>query len=245
MSPLPRGTGAVLLDIEGTTTPLSFVTEVLFPYARTHLRSYLAAHAAAPDHTLILERLHQDHLAAVARGDAPPPWLDAPPPRPLEFAAAFAEWLMDRDSKSTPLKELQGLIWAQGYERGLLAGQVFPDVAPAFGRWRDAGIPASIYSSGSALAQQLLFRYSSAGDLTPLVASYFDTAVGGKRDAGSYTTIAARLQRPVDAVLFLSDVPAELEAARCAGMDVRLVVRPGNASVAGHGYTRVETFDEL
>lgn len=241
MSPLPRGIRAALLDVEGTTTALSFVTHVLFPYARAHLRSHLAT-GEGPQ---LLEQLRDAHRASVERGERPPPWQDTPQALQVASAAAFAEWLMDRDSKSTPLKALQGRIWERGYREGTLVGHVFPDVAAALARWQLDHVIASIYSSGSVLAQQMLFRYSSAGDLTPLLHAYFDTAVGTKTDPASYASIAGRLELPADAVLFVSDVPPELDAARQAGMAVCLMVRPGNAPVRGHRYPQAYSFDEL
>jgi enolase-phosphatase E1 len=246
VSPLPPGVRAVLLDIEGTTTPLTFVTEVLFPYARVNVRAYLERHAAADDHARLFESLAREHHAADSRGDVPPPWVDSSPSLRSASAAAFADWLMDRDSKSTPLKELQGLLWEQGYRTGALVGEVFPDVATALRRWRANGVSASVYSSGSVLAQQLLFQHSSAGDLTPLLHRHFDTTVGAKRDAESYRRIARLLERPADAMLFLSDVPGELDAAREAGLATCLVVRPGNAPVTEpERYLVVRSFDDL
>ena len=246
MSPLPAGVRAVLLDIEGTTTTLSFVTHVLFPYARAHLRAYLEEHAETEHHARLIDRLAAEHHAALGAGDPPPQWVGAPPALRLASAARFADWLMSRDSKSTPLKELQGLIWERGYQSGALAGEVFPDVPRALRRWQADGVSASIYSSGSVLAQQLLFRHSVAGDLTPLLHRHFDTSVGGKRDAESYRRIAHRLEQPAAAVLFLSDVPGELDAAREAQLSTCLVARPGNAPLPDTTcYRVVRTFDEL
>jgi enolase-phosphatase E1 len=241
----PAGVAALLLDIEGTTTPVSFVTDVLFPYVRAHLRQHLAQHGADARHAAIVDRLRHEHESARQRGEQPPPWTDgsatgSPP------VVGFVNWLMDLDRKSTPLKELQGLIWEVGYRRGDLVGEVFPDVPPALGRWRGQGIAVSIFSSGSVLAQRLLFQYSSAGDLTPFLHGLFDTELGAKADPHSYRRISRRLDRIPDAVMFLSDVPRELEAARAAGMHARLVVRPGNAPVpAAEALGAIRSFDEL
>ena len=141
---------------------------------------------------------------------------------------AYVDWLMDRDRKSPGLKLLQGLIWERGYQAGELRGEVYPDVAPAIRRWRDAGIVVAIYSSGSELAQRLLFESTPAGDLTPLLSGFFDTAVGAKTSVDSYTHIAQRLGEPPNACLFISDVTSELNAARAAGFATVLSLRPGN-----------------
>jgi enolase-phosphatase E1 len=233
---------AILLDIEGTTTPVAFVTEVLFPYARTHLRSYLAEHAGQPGHESLIARLRDEHAhdATHPGGDAVPPWSDD------ASASAYVEWLMDRDRKSTALKELQGRIWEDGFRRRILIGEVFPDVRPALQRWHAQQRGAGIFSSGSVLAQQLLFRHSSAGDLTPFLRWYYDTTIGPKIDPDSYRRIATAINLPADACLFLSDMPRELDAARAAGMQVRLVIRPGNAPVPpSHGFTAIHSLDEI
>jgi enolase-phosphatase E1 len=224
---------AVLLDIEGTTTPITFVTDVLFPYARRRLRTHLEAHASEDEYTAILLRLRGEHTQSLQDGEPAPPWPGGSASDRLSGAVAFLEWLMDRDRKSTALKELQGRIWERGYERGEIVGDVFADVRPALERWRDRQMPVGIFSSGSVLAQQLLFRHSSAGNLTGLIRWHFDTHIGAKSDAESYRRIAHAIALPADAVLFLSDIGRELDAARAAGMQVRLVVRPGNAQVSG------------
>ena len=153
---------------------------------------------------------------------------------------------MDRDRKSPPLKALQGLIWKEGYRSGDILGEVFPDVPAALLRWSSSGRRVAIFSSGSVLAQQLLFRHSTAGDLAPFLSSYFDTLLGAKGDPASYTSIASALQLSPGQVLFVSDVPRELDAANMAGMQLRLSVRPGNVVIpAGHGYATIESLDEL
>jgi enolase-phosphatase E1 len=239
----PGARRGVVLDIEGTTTPITFVTEVLFPYARTHLGRYLEEHTGDPAHESLLARLADEHAADRGRGEAVPSWVDQPPEAHRAAIAAYIGWLMDRDRKAEALKDLQGRIWEQGYARGDLRGDVFPDVAPALAGWRRQGVAIAVYSSGSVLAQQLLFRHSTAGDLTPFVQAHFDTTTGAKRDPHSYSRIAAALSLAAAGCLFLSDSTQELEAARTAGMRVRLAMRPGNAPVpADHGF---ETFDRL
>ena len=153
---------------------------------------------------------------------------------------------MDQDSKSTALKDVQGQIWEEGYANGELVGEVFDDVAPALSRWRARGLDIGIFSSGSALAQKLLFRHSSAGDLTPLLRWHFDTTVGPKTDPESFRGIASSVGVPPSGVLFISDAVPELDAALTAGMRTRLAVRPGNGeSPTGHQHFSIRTFDEL
>jgi enolase-phosphatase E1 len=235
-----RGVGCVLLDIEGTTTPISFVHEVLFPFARTHLDGFLQSERQSPGLRGILDTLIAEHAADVARGDAPPA-------RDVDdWPASYLRWLMDRDRKSPALKQLQGLIWERGYQAGELRGQVFPDVPPAIHGWRAAGIDVAIYSSGSELAQRRLFESISDGDLTQSLSAFFDTRVGAKQSVESYRNIARALGRDPASILFVSDVTTELTAARGAGMQVLLSVRPGNAAQGdGEQFEAVTSFDEI
>ncbi|HEV8346692.1 MAG TPA: acireductone synthase [Vicinamibacterales bacterium] len=227
---------AILLDIEGTTTPIAFVYEVLFPYARAHFREYLQG---ARDSELI-GLLEQEWRDDVNRGA--PVFSD----RSIDSLASYIEWLMDRDRKSPGLKRLQGLVWQRGYRDGELKGDVFDDVPPALERWRTRGIDVAIYSSGSVLAQQLLFSTTPFGDLTRYISDFFDTSSGAKTSSGSYARIAAALGRSTEQVLFVSDVTAEVDAARSAGCQVALSVRPGNAPQhVSEGLRVVHTFDEL
>src|SRR6266550_1383915 len=213
----PTNLRAVLLDIEGTTTPISFVHEVLFPYARLHLSTYLQQHSDSPEVFADLACLRQEHVADITAGQQPPPLVDQ-----------YVYWLIDRDRKSPALKSLQGKIWQQGYDDGSLLAPVFEDVRPAMERWNGTGISVNIFSSGSVLAQKLLFAHTEAGDLTQFISKYFDTGVGSKTDVQSYRQIAAALELAATEVLFISDVVAELAAASGAGMQTRLCVRPGN-----------------
>jgi enolase-phosphatase E1 len=221
-----RPVAALLLDVEGTTTPLRFVHDVLFPYARAHAEAFLRS-AAPGEREAIVSALRAEH--ALER-EAPPPWREA---EALRSALDYDFWLMDRDRKSTALKSLQGRIWEEGYLSGALRGQVYPDVPPAFARWRAGGRDIAIFSSGSVLAQRLLFRYSTAGDLTPHIRAYFDTTTGPKREPESYRRIAAALERPPAEVSFVSDVAPELDAAHAAGMQTALCVREGVAAAGG------------
>ena len=220
---------AILLDIEGTTTPIAFVHEVLFSYAREHVREFLSANAAADDVAL----LREEHAIDVKEGRNPPP-----------LVAEYVEWLIALDRKSTGLKSLQGKLWQQGYEEGSLKSQVFADVAPAFQRWRERGLRISIFSSGSVLAQQLLFAHTEVGDLTPFIDSYFDTRIGKKGDAESYRRIAEGMNLEVREILFISDVVVELEAANEAGMKAILSIRPGNVPQP-EKYTSIRTFGSI
>jgi enolase-phosphatase E1 len=153
---------------------------------------------------------------------------------------------MDRDSKDPALKDLQGRIWEEGYRSGQLTGEVFDDVAPALARWRQQGTDVGVFSSGSVLAQKLLFGRSNAGDLTPFLRWHFDTTMGAKNQADSYRRIAAAIELPPPAITFVSDIVRELDAARGAGLRTRLSLRPGNPPQPdGHGHPSINSFDEL
>jgi enolase-phosphatase E1 len=239
------GVRGVVLDIEGTTTPISFVYDVLFPYARTNLREFLATHGPSGLLAEVDSQLREEHAADVARGDSPPPL-----PADLSSGNAsdlepYVIWLMDRDRKSTGLKLLQGMIWQRGFADGTLRGELFPDVAPALARWQSSSIDVAIYSSGSVLAQRLIFGYTPDGDLTPRISQFFDATIGPKRVADSYRHIAAELHHAPNELLFVSDVHAELSAARAAGFQAMLCVRPGNPEPAREDETAIESFDDI
>jgi enolase-phosphatase E1 len=236
----------VLLDVEGTTTPIAFVVDTLFPYARRRLRRHVEERAGSPEYDRLFDGLRREHDVDAGAGERVPPWVETPPASRFASVVSYTEWLMDRDRKSTALKDLQGRIWEEGYRRGELVGDVFPDVPAAFERWRAAGVRIGIYSSGSVLAQQLLFRYSSAGNLTGLLQWHFDTTTGPKTDVESYRRIAATMATASEAVLFVSDVAAELGAADAAGMQTRMMLRPGNRPPPlDHGFAVLRSLDEL
>jgi enolase-phosphatase E1 len=237
------GVSAVLLDIEGTTTPADFVTKTLFPYARDHVAGFLKSRGEELEAEL--RGLRDEHGRDRERRLDPPAWQDEPVEARLESAAAYVAWLMDRDRKATPLKTLQGRIWEEGYRSGELVGQVFEDVPRAFERWRSQGKTLAIFSSGSVLAQKLLFAHSTAGDLRRHLSAFFDTATGPKRDPDSYRRIAVILGRPAVEILFVSDTTAELDAARGAGVDTALCVRTTPRSRPARGHRAVASFDEL
>lgn len=240
------GLRAVLLDIEGTTTPIAFVHEVLFPFARARLHQYLTAHAGSADAAEVGRRLAAEHDADVSRGEQPPPLVTRDGAASPASLSAYAWWLMDRDRKSPGLKLLQGLVWEDGYRAGHLHGQVFADVHGAIRRWHDAGIDVAIYSSGSELAQRLLFQSTGHGDLTPLIKAFFDTTVGAKVEPASYARIAVALGRKAAEILFVSDVATELSAAREAGLAVVLSIRPGNPEQAdADRFERVTSLDQI
>jgi enolase-phosphatase E1 len=206
---------AILTDIEGTTSSIAFVADVLFPYARARLADYVAAHPAETAQILA-------EVAASEPGDP---------------VATLLRWI-DEDRKATPLKALQGMIWSDGYASGAFRGHIYPDAVAGLQRWHAAGIALYVFSSGSVPAQKLLFGHSEAGDLTPLFSGYFDTTTGPKREAASYAKIAEAIGIAPADVLFLSDTPEEVAAARGAGMAARLIDRAGRAR-------DIASFDEI
>ncbi|HEX7390837.1 MAG TPA: acireductone synthase [Acidiphilium sp.] len=215
----------VLLDIEGTVSPISFVHDVLFPYARERLGAFLATHGQDADIAAALAEL--DDIT--------------PGAQPVQTLHA----LMDRDAKVGPLKLIQGRIWAQGFATGALTGRFYPDVAPALRSWHAAGVALAVYSSGSEQAQRLLFGHTGEGDLTPLFSGFFDTKIGGKREPASYAAIARSLARQPAAILFLSDVEAELAAAAGAGFKVCQVVRAEDGTVAAPVFPHASDLDAV
>jgi enolase-phosphatase E1 len=229
---------AIVLDIEGTTTPVDFVYKVLFPYARARAADYLVREWGNDACREAVALLREERAHEVAQDSSRPDVAHdfGPAEVAQDFspavAADYVASLMDQDRKSRALKMLQGLIWEQGYRGGALRGQVYPDVPPALERWNARGLCVCIYSSGSVLAQQLLFGSTAAGDLTRYLQGYFDTAVGPKTSADSYTRIAQSLGVAASHALFVSDVGAELDAASAAGLRTALCVRPGTAPPA-------------
>jgi len=234
----------VILDIEGTTTPIAFVHHVLFPFARDRVRSWLAARPGSdPERLEIVAGLRAEQAADLEwqQSDARGRQID----EDLDATVSYVHWLMDRDRKSYALKILQGRIWQDGYQRGELKGELYADVPDALVRWRRAGLVAGIFSSGSVLAQKLLFAHSVAGDLTPLLRWHFDTAVGAKAEAASYRRIAVAAGVEPAQVLFISDVVKELDAAREAGLQTLLCVRAPAVPPPAATHPIVHTFDEL
>jgi enolase-phosphatase E1 len=203
---------AILTDIEGTTSAVSFVFDVLFPYAAKHLPDFVRQHARRTD---VAEQLN-----AVRRDSTEP---EADVERVIEILLG---WIAE-DRKATPLKALQGMVWEQGYQAGQLKGHVYPDAVEALKRWHQEGYQLFVYSSGSIQAQKLIFGCSEAGDLSPLFSGYFDTTSGPKRDTQSYARITQAIGLEAAQILFLSDIVEELDAARTAGMATCGLAREG------------------
>lgn len=218
----------VLTDIEGTTSAIDFVHRVLFPYARDRLPGFVRAHATDPDVRAALDAVRAE------TGDA-------------DDEAAIATLLhwIDIDRKATPLKALQGLIWETGYARADFTAHVYVDAWDRLRAWHDAGVPLYVYSSGSVAAQRLFFRCSVFGDLLPWFRGHFDTTSGGKREADSYRRIAATIGVPASEILFLSDVEAELDAAKDAGMGTVQLCRPDTNPESHRRHDCVESFRDI
>lgn len=232
-----RRYAAVLLDVEGTTTPISFVYDVLFPYAAGRLDAACARAAESGELSRAVEALRSEHAAEAASGARKLP--------AFGDGAPYARYLMASDRKSTGLKALQGLIWREGYASGELHGEVFDDVPDALRRWQETGLRLRVFSSGSVLAQKLLFSTTRQGDLTVFFEGHHDTGTGPKKEADSYRAIARAYGLAPREVLFLSDVVDELDAAAEAGMGTGLVRRPGNKPVASHRHPEHLDFREL
>ena len=218
----------IVTDIEGTTSSLSFVKDVLFPYARERMSDFVRGHAdeAAVAHWL-------DEVRQIAGTNLSND----------EVIARLIRWI-DEDKKITPLKALQGMIWEDGYKKGAFKGHMYEDAVRHLQKWKQAGIRLYVFSSGSVQAQKLLFAHTGYGDLTPLFSGYFDTNIGNKREGDSYRKIAAAIGRAPDDILFLSDIREELDAAQAAGMQTIWLVRDGTIDPkAAHRQAR--NFDEI
>ena len=231
----------VLLDIEGTTSSLSFVYDVMFPYVRCHLCAFLEGRWQEP-------RLMQS-LDLVARDLGLSGWQEWLGGLPAEAAqqrvAEEVFRLMDKDAKTTGLKYLQGLVWEDGFRSGQMRAHVYEDVPAALQEWRARGIDLRVYSSGSAHAQRLFFEHTVYGNLSSYFTAHYDTTVGSKRQPDSYRAIATDVGRPPEEILFLSDVVAELDAARTAGMCTALCRRPGNPPPEPHTHPEFVRFTDI
>lgn len=219
---------AIVTDIEGTTSSISFVKDVLFPYARTHIPEFVRQHQDEPE----IQSLLQDVRDSVAMQLT----LD-------QTIAQLIAWI-DEDKKVTPLKALQGLIWEEGYHLGAFAGHIYPDVVENLRAWKASGIDLYIYSSGSVHAQKLLFGHTEYGDLTPLFSGYFDTRIGAKQDPGAYSHIADQIGSSPTNILFLSDIKSELDAARSAGFQTLWLIRDGLIEPQAE-HRQVKDFNQL
>ena len=219
---------AIVTDIEGTTSSLSFVKEVLFPYARANLADYVRLHAEEPQVKKLLEETCKEAGAEL---------------NTEESITQLIQWL-DEDKKVTPLKSLQGLIWEAGYQKGDFKGHVYPDAAAYLKVWKAKGLDLYVYSSGSVYAQKLLFAHTEYGDLTPHFSGYFDTRIGGKKDRESYNKIARELGIPVGQLLFLSDIKEELDAAKAAGFQTLWLVRDSKPDPQAE-HQQASSFDNI
>ncbi len=218
-------TKAILLDIEGTTTPIDFVHKTLFPFATAKIDEFIEANFDQINAEIAQLKIeYRKDFTEQIYGRK----FDETSPASI---ANYLKFLIEVDRKSTPLKSLQGKIWQAGYESGDLISEIFGDVPRAFERWKSQQKTIAIFSSGSILAQKLIFKYSGFGDLSGFISAYFDTTVGGKKEAESYVKIAAALNHPPKRVAFVSDAIAELDAAHNAGMPTTLSIREGNGMV--------------
>jgi enolase-phosphatase E1 len=227
----------ILLDIEGTTTPVQFVYQTLFPYVLDRLADFMKTNGDDAKIQEIIRALKLEHEDDRRTNLSTPTWED----HPIEYV----KWLMDQDRKSTALKVLQGVIWFDGYQSGKLRGVVFPDVPPALERWRRQKMDVRIFSSGSELAQRLLFGNTNEGDLTRFLNGYFDTTIGAKGETSSYVKIAQAFNLKSESILFVSDITRELDASRESGMKTLLCMRPGNHPQLTHGHTLISSFDQI
>lgn len=239
----------ILLDIEGTTSSVSFVYDVMFPYVRKHLTFEVFSNWTEPEYIEAFDAIAKD-----AGYDSLDVWLKSQgltrdnPLRAAEVVCKEVTRLMDADVKATGLKHLQGLIWKSGFESGELQAHVYEDVVPSLAAWKTAGQDVRIYSSGSVQAQLLFFGHTIAGNLLPHFNGHYDTTIGGKKESDSYRQIAAAYALPPTELLFLSDIVAELDAARAAGLQTALVVRQGNATgqtSSGEPHPQLENFAQL
>ena len=217
---------AIITDIEGTTSSLAFVKEVLFPYARANLAAYVRLNAAEPQVKAALEESCKEAGAELDTG---------------QLITQLIQWI-DEDKKVTPLKSLQGLLWEAGYQAGAFKGHIYKDAAAHLKAWKAKGLDLYIYSSGSVHAQKLLFAHTEYGDLTPLFSGYFDTRIGGKKDQESYEKIAQQIDIPANQLLFLSDIKEELDAAKAAGFKTLWLTRDSTPDPQAE-HTQISSFD--
>lgn len=221
----------ILLDIEGTTSDIQFVHKVMFPYSRERLDSFVLS--------------HQDDAAVVEAIELTKQTVKAEQGQEIDLESAIATLLhwIDSDRKHPALKSIQGLIWKEGFETGAFTSHLYPDVKPQLENWTRSGLKLGIYSSGSIATQKMFFSHTVEGDLTPLLANYFDLTTGSKKEARSYEKIIENLGLAPNKIVFFSDVPAELVAAREKGLQVVHIKREGTASWSD--VPEVESFQEI
>ena len=220
---------AILTDIEGTTSSLSFVKDVLFPYSREHMAEFVRVRAGDPEVASLLDEVRSEAGAPLSVDEA---------------VETLLRWIAE-DRKATPLKALQGMIWEEGYRRGDFRGHIYEDAARKLREWKVAGLALYVFSSGSVKAQQLLFAHTAYGDLRLLFSGYFDTRVGSKQAPDSYREIVRRTGCAAETLLFLSDIEAELEAAGSAGLPTSRLVRAPGCPEKNARHPEVANFDEI
>ncbi|XP_060103113.1 enolase-phosphatase E1 [Heteronotia binoei] len=250
---VPAEVTVILLDIEGTTTPIAFVKDILFPYVKDNIKDYLRRHweeeECQQDVGLLRKQAEEDsHMDGVVPIPLETRDGEEEIERVIQAVIDNVHWQMSSDRKSTALKQLQGHIWRAAYENGCVKGEFFEDVVPAIRKWRERGMKIYVYSSGSMEAQKLLFQHSTEGNILELFDGHFDTKIGSKVDSESYQRIAASIGCSPNNILFLTDVTREADAAEEADIHVAIVVRPGNAGLTDDEksyYRLITSFNEL
>ncbi|KAG5272487.1 hypothetical protein AALO_G00166080 [Alosa alosa] len=250
---VPANTSVFLLDIEGTTTPITFVKDILFPYIKEHLEDYLSDHweedECKQDVHLLKKQTEEDHrLNRAGPVHAVDQTVHTDEEKAIREVVDNVLWQMAADRKTTALKQLQGHMWRVAYNTGKIKGEVYQDVVPAIRGWRRQGMKVYIYSSGSVEAQKLLFGYSVEGDLLDLFDGHFDTNIGAKVESKSYERIAERIGCTPEEIMFLTDVTREAKAAEEAGLNVAVVLRPGNLELTDEEqahYSTITSFSQL
>jgi enolase-phosphatase E1 len=240
-----RQVRVLLLDIEGTTTPVDFFSRTLLPFARRRLEEFLSLRGGELGVREDLNGLRKQHAADMGANLEPPAWSAGSPDADLASALAYIYWSMDRDSKYAALKSLQGKIWRDGFKMGELRGEVYPDVPSALSRWSQNGTLICIYSTVSVIAQRLLFSTATAGNLTGFIHSNFDLAAGAKNDPQSYLRIAGSLTLPPRQILFISAVAEELDAALHAGMRTALCIRTQASEGSEGNHSVIRSFHDI
>lgn len=225
MDNIPEDTKVILLDIFGTTTPVSFIHTTLADFARDHLYEFLERFRSIPEIKKTLADLKRMHSEDVRNGRGPPPWKSEDSQSDLKCILDYCKWLIGHGSDAVPLKSLENYVWEEGYKSGMLRGEVFSEVPGVLSQWNDSGLQVCTYSSGSVFSQQMIFGSTKYGDLMPLIRGHFDTSVGSKNDPQSYGRIAAILRVKPHEILFYSSSWEEIVAARKAGLKVFLMIR--------------------
>lgn len=239
--PIKLSADVILLDIEGTTSSIDFVHEVMFPFARKRVPDFVTSNWDTDELNGCIAQLAKDLGENSAES-----WLSGNAESNQQTVIDAVVGMIDNDVKATGLKQLQGIIWKSGFHSGEMVAHLYDDTAPALKRWKQQGLDLRIYSSGSIAAQKLFFGHSVAGDILDLFSSHYDTTTGPKKEAESYRKIVADCGVAADRIVFVSDVPAELVAAAEAGLQTVLSIRPGNAAVVDvENYQAIGSFQTL